>query len=50
MDPDKRSMLQVTIKNAFEATEMFTHLMGSDVTARRIFINDNAKFVKNLDI
>ena len=50
MDPERRTLLQVTVESAGEATETFQDLMGSDVEARRTFIEKNAKFVVNLDI
>ncbi|NQT96625.1 MAG: DNA topoisomerase (ATP-hydrolyzing) subunit B [Candidatus Marinimicrobia bacterium] len=50
MDPERRSLLQVTINDAVEASMTFTDLMGSDVEARRKFIETNAKFVVNLDV
>ena len=50
MDPERRTLLQVTVESAGEAAETFQNLMGSDVEARRNFIEKNAKFVVNLDI
>ncbi|MFH1853566.1 MAG: DNA topoisomerase IV subunit B, partial [Candidatus Neomarinimicrobiota bacterium] len=50
MDPERRSLLQVTISDAVEASMTFTDLMGNDVEARRKFIENNAKFVVNLDV
>ncbi len=50
MDPEQRSLQLVTIEDAAEATRIFTDLMGSDVEARRSFIEKNAQFVVNLDI
>ena len=50
MDPERRTLLQVTAENAGTAAETFQNLMGSDVEARRSFIEKNAKFVVNLDI
>ena len=50
MDPERRTLLQVTVESAAEAAETFQNLMGSDVEARRTFIEKNAKFVVNLDI
>ncbi len=50
MDPDRRTLVQVTIDDAMEASKNFQDLMGSDVEARRTFIETNARFVVNLDI
>ncbi len=50
MDPETRTLLQVTVESAAEAAETFQNLMGSDVEARRTFIEKNAKFVVNLDV
>jgi len=50
MDPERRTLMQVTVESAGEAAETFQNLMGSDVEARRTFIEKNAKFVVNLDV
>jgi DNA gyrase subunit B len=50
MNPEKRTLLQVTIENAAEADRIFSILMGTDVEPRKEFIEKNAKFVRNLDI
>ena len=50
MDPDRRALLLITIDDAADAAKTFTDLMGSDVEARRNFIETNAKFVSYLDV
>ena len=50
MDPANRIFVKVTMEDAMKADEIFTILMGDDIEPRREFIEQNAKFVKNLDI
>ncbi len=50
MDPEVRTLLQVTMDNAMEADDVFTRLMGDEVEPRREFIVSKAKFVSNLDL
>ena len=50
MNPETRTLLQVSVESAGEAAETFQNLMGSDVEARRTFIEKNAEFVVNLDV
>jgi DNA gyrase subunit B len=50
MDPDSRTMLQVSIQDAIEADAVFDTLMGDNVEPRRDFIQQHAKYVKNLDV
>ena len=50
MDPDRRTLLKVTVESAEEAVKTFQNLMGSDVEARRSFIQKRAKEVVNLDV
>jgi DNA gyrase subunit B len=49
MDPQNRTLLQVTVESAAVADELFTALMGDKVEPRKLFIEANAREVKNLD-
>ena len=50
MNPEVRSLLQVSIQDAVEADKVFTILMGDEVEPRKNFIEENAREVQNLDI
>jgi len=50
MNPETRILIQVTLEDAIKADEIFTVLMGDEIGPRRKFIEDNAKFVRNLDV
>ena len=50
MDPERRTLLKVTVEEQMRTDRTFTDLMGDDVEARRTFIETNAKFVVNLDV
>jgi len=49
MDPDTRTLLQITVEEAAEADTIMSVLMGDDVESRRNFITTNARDVRNLD-
>jgi DNA gyrase subunit B len=50
MDPEHRTLLQVNLEDAVAADRLFTVLMGDDVPSRKAFIEQNAKYVQNLDV
>ena len=50
MDPENRTILQVTVQDVVEADKIFTLLMGDEVEPRRKFIESHAKEVVNLDV
>ena len=49
LDPDERTLLQVRVNDAADADDLFSRLMGDEVEPRKIFIQDNALSVANLD-
>ena len=50
MNPEKRTLIQITMEDAIEADKLFNQLMGEDPELRRQFIEENATLVKDLDI
>ncbi len=50
LDPERRTLLRVTIESAAEADRIFTHLMGEEVAPRKAFIQSHAAQVRNLDV
>jgi len=50
MNPETRSLLQVTVADAVSADKVFETLMGDEVPPRKAFIQAHARSVKNLDV
>ena len=50
MDPEKRTIHRVTLEDVVEASRLFEELMGDEVEPRRVFIEQNARYVSNLDV
>ncbi|MDE6665738.1 MAG: DNA topoisomerase IV subunit B, partial [Ruminococcus sp.] len=50
MDPERRTIVKISMEDALRADEVFTILMGDKVEPRRNFIEQNAKFAQDLDI
>ena len=50
MDPEVRTLMQVTLEEGAAAESLFTVLMGNEIEPRRLFIQENAQYVRNLDI
>ena len=50
MNPETRILIKVTMDDAIKADQTFSVLMGDDIAPRKQFIEENAKYVKNLDI
>ena len=50
MNPEGRTLIKVTMNDAIAADETFSLLMGDEVGPRKKFIEENAKYVRNLDV
>ncbi|MDD4050669.1 MAG: DNA topoisomerase IV subunit B, partial [candidate division Zixibacteria bacterium] len=50
MNPETRTLLQVTMEDAKECEHLFSLLMGDEIEPRRAFIQQNATYVRNLDV
>lgn len=50
MDPDTRTLLQITLNDAMDADQVFSMLMGEEVEPRKEFIQQNAIYASNIDV
>ena len=50
MDPENRTLLQITLEDAMEADKVFSMLMGEEVEPRKEFIQKNAIYADNIDV
>ena len=50
MNPETRTLLEVTVEDAARADQLFNMLMGEEVPPRKAYIQAHAKSVKNLDV
>jgi DNA gyrase subunit B len=50
MDPDTRTLLQITLNDAMDADQVFSMLMGEEVEPRKEFIHQNAIYASNIDV
>ncbi len=50
MDPERRTLMRVSVDDAVQADMIFQDLMGDEVEPRKLFIEKNARFVSNLDV
>jgi DNA gyrase subunit B len=50
MDPDTRTLLQITLSDAMDADQVFSMLMGEEVEPRKEFIQQNAIYASNIDV
>ena len=50
MDIEQRTLRKITVEDCVAADAIFTQLMGDEVEPRRNFIEENARFVENLDV
>jgi DNA gyrase subunit B len=49
MNPEERTLLQVSLKDAMDADRVFSMLMGEEVEPRKLFIQENAIYANNID-